>query len=26
VQIIINEPWRGRSVVWDLTRDGFSRA
>jgi hypothetical protein len=26
VQVVLDEPGRGRTVIWDSTRDGFSRA
>ncbi|WP_262271537.1 hypothetical protein [Microvirga yunnanensis] len=26
VQVVVEEPGRGRTVIWDSTRDGFSRA
>ncbi len=26
VQVLIDEPGRGRTVIWDSTRDGYSSA
>lgn len=26
VQVVVDEPGSGRTMNWDLTRDGFSRA
>jgi hypothetical protein len=26
VQVVVDEPGKGLTVIWDSTRDGFSRA